>query len=91
MEVSLCRLHESNIFDERAVFSRDACHVFPQCVLTVMPLIEDLITVVMTRACTGCCPGPLLCSVLSLSCQGRVCSPIVGAEAPVLFLNCNMR
>ena len=46
-------LHESNIFGVRALFSMDACHVFLQCVLAVIPLIE-CVTVVVTRAYTGC-------------------------------------
>ena len=35
MGVSLCRF---NIFGVRTVFSMDACHLFPQCVLVVIPL-----------------------------------------------------
>ena len=51
---SLRSLHESNIFGVRAVFDMDACHVFPQCVLAVIPLIGGVIGVVVTRACTVC-------------------------------------
>ena len=51
MAVSLSRLHESNIFGARAAFSMDARHIFPQCVLAVIPLIGS---VAVTRACTGC-------------------------------------
>ena len=36
---SLCSLHESNIFGVRAVFSMDACHIFAQCVLAIIPLM----------------------------------------------------
>ena len=52
--VSLCSLHESNSFGARAVFSMDACHIFPQCVLAVIPLIGGVIGLVVTRAFTGC-------------------------------------
>ena len=54
MGASLCRLHESNIFGVRAVFSMDAYHIFLQCVLAVIPLIGGVISVVVTRAYTGC-------------------------------------
>ena len=37
---SLCSLCGFNIFGARAVISIDACHLFPQCVLIVMPLIK---------------------------------------------------
>ena len=40
-------------FGVRAVFSMDACHVFPQCMLDVIPLIGGVTGVVVTRACTG--------------------------------------
>ena len=36
---SLCSLCEFNIFDVRAVFIMDACRLFPQCVLVIIPLI----------------------------------------------------
>ena len=51
---SLCSLCGFNIFDVRAVFCMDACHVFLQCVLAVIPLIGGVTGVVVTRACTGC-------------------------------------
>ena len=37
--VSLCSLCGFNIFGARAVLSMDACCLFPQCVLAVIPLI----------------------------------------------------
>ena len=37
--VSLYSLCESNIFDKRFVFSIDACHIFSQCVWTIIPLM----------------------------------------------------
>lgn len=54
VRVSLCNLHESNIFGARAVFSMDVCHNFSQCVLAIIPLIGVLICVVVTKACTRC-------------------------------------
>ena len=45
------------IFGARAVFSMDACHLFPQCMLAVIPLIGDVTDVVVTRACTRYCVG----------------------------------
>ena len=53
MGASLCSLCEFSIFGVRAVFSMDACHVFPQCVLAVIPLIGGETAVVMIRDCTG--------------------------------------
>ena len=40
-------------FSVRAVFSMDVCHVFPQCMLAVIPLIGGLAGAVVTRSCTG--------------------------------------
>ena len=40
-------------FGARAVFSMDACHLFPQCVLADIPLIGGVTGVVVTRAHTG--------------------------------------
>lgn len=43
-------LHYSDIFGARAVFGADASHIFPQCVLAVIPVTGDVITVMVTRA-----------------------------------------
>ena len=53
--MSLCSLHVNSLifFGVKAVFSMDACHVFPQCILAVIPLIGGVTDVVVTRACTG--------------------------------------
>ena len=40
-------------FGMGAVFSIDACHVFPQCMFVLIPLIGGVTDVVVTRACTG--------------------------------------
>lgn len=76
MGASLCGPHESHLFGARAVFSMNACHIFPQCVL-----IRGLIGIV-TRACTRCWVGsPLLCSCHS-PITGKVCFPVVGVDIP---------
>ena len=38
----LCSLLVSSIFGTRAVFSMDACHVFPKGLLAFVPLIEGV-------------------------------------------------
>ena len=40
-------------FGARAVFSVAGCHLFPQCMLAIIPLIGGVTSVVVTRACTG--------------------------------------
>ena len=80
---SLCSLHGFNIFGARAVFSMDACHLFPQCVLALIPLI---------RGCHWWCGDQRLHWMLSgaffLPCgchnpvRDCVCSLVVGVEAP---------
>ena len=40
-------------FGARAVVSVDACHLFPQCMLAIIPLIGGVTVVVVARACTG--------------------------------------
>ena len=54
VEVSLCSLCGFNIFGGSAVFSVDDCHVFPHCMLAIIPLIGGVTGVVVTTACTGC-------------------------------------
>ena len=46
-----------------------AFHVFPQSVLAIILLIEDLIHIVISRAYTGCWVG--LALLLSQPCQGQ--------------------
>ena len=50
---SLCRLHGFNIFWGEGCFSIDVCHLFLQCMLSVIPLIGGVTDVVGTRAFTG--------------------------------------
>ena len=40
-------------FGARAFFCMNVCHLFPQCMLAVIPLIGGVSDVVVTRACTG--------------------------------------
>ena len=54
MWVSLCSLCLCNIFGERAVFSMDACHSFPHCVLPIILLIMGETGIVVITACLEC-------------------------------------
>ena len=79
----LCSLWESNIFGVRAIFSTDACHVFPQCVLALIPLTGGVIVIVLTTVWTRHWRGSLLCSVLVNSpASNGVCSLVIGVETP---------
>ena len=51
--VLLCRQCVSSVFGVKAGFGMDAGHIFPQSVLTIFPLIEDMVGVVISRACDG--------------------------------------
>lgn len=73
MGASLCRLCDSNIFWCKAVFSIDAYHVFPQCVL-LLRRCDWSLHWRLSRA------SSLLCACHS-PVGGRVCSPNVGAKA----------
>lgn len=48
------------LFRARAVCSVDACRLFPQCMLAVIPRIGS-VTGVVTKACTGYSARPPLC------------------------------
>ena len=85
MGASLCGLHESNVFGARA-FSMGACHVFPQVVLAVIPLIQGVIGGVVTRACTGCWAGPPLCSVVVKALSGTGSLPSCWSRSPQICL-----
>lgn len=58
--MSLCILYMFNVFGVRAVFgvrdvfSVDACHLYPQCMLTIISLTGDMTDGLMTSSCTGC-------------------------------------
>ena len=62
--VGVCSLHESNIFCVRTIFGMDACHIFSQGLQGVIPLIEGVIVVAVTRASNGCWVGSPFCSVV---------------------------
>ena len=90
MEVSLCRLCESNIFGMRAVFGMDACHIFPQSTLAIVSLIAGMFGVVMTKAYTGGRASSLLCGCHSPA-EGKVCSLVIGVKPPDPALCCSVR
>lgn len=48
----------------------DACHVFPWCVLAIVPSMGAVIGVVVTRAYTKCPEGPPLPSVAATALLG---------------------
>ena len=78
MGASQCSLCECNNFTVRAVFGMDACHLFPHCMLPIIPLIGGVTGVVVTRA-SGI--SSLLCDCHSPS-RGRFDSPVVGVQDP---------
>ena len=58
----LCSLYGFNNFlCVRVAFSIDDCHLFPQCMLAIIPLIGGVSVVLVIRTCSGYCAGPLLC------------------------------
>ena len=58
---SLYSLHGFNMFGVRIIFSMDACCLFSQCMLAIIPLIGGVSAVLVIRTCSGYCAGPLLC------------------------------
>ena len=62
--VEVCNLLEPNIFGVRTVFGIDACHIFSQGLQAVIPLIEGVIAVAVTRASTGCWTESPFCSLV---------------------------
>ena len=42
----------------------DVCHLFPQCLLAIIPLLGGVTEAVAIRVTTGCCAVPPLCSVV---------------------------
>jgi hypothetical protein len=71
-------------YGARAIFGMDACHLFPHCMLPIIPLIGGVTGVVVTRA-SGI--SSLLCDC-HCPVKGRVCSLVVGVKAPGLILSC---
>ena len=68
--VSLRRLCESNIFGARAVFGIDASHVFPQSVLSVIPLIGGVMVLWCPEPALDVQWGLLFALCLSQPCWG---------------------
>lgn len=64
------------------VFILDACHLFPQCMLAVIPLIGGVTDVVVTIACL------FFALWLSLPCQGQGLLLSCWDGAPDLLLSC---
>ena len=71
---SLCSLCGFNSFGKRKVFSMDVCHLFPQCLLAIIPLLGGVTDVVVIRVIARSCAVPPLCSV--------VVTVLSGAGAP---------
>ena len=65
--VSLCDLHGFYIFGLRAVSSMDACCLFSQSVLAIIPLISSVTGVVLIRACIGYWVELPLCSMIAMA------------------------
>ena len=51
-------------FGARAFYSIDVCHLFPQCMLAIIPLIGGVTDVVVTRTCNVYSREPPLHSVV---------------------------
>ena len=62
------------LFGVRAVFSIDACHLFPRCMLIIIPLI-GMTDVVVTRPWPEYLMGPPLCSVIVNAVSGVGSAP----------------
>lgn len=75
MGATLCRLFKSNIFGLRVVFGRDACHIFPQGVLSISHVIGVLIGVGVTMAFTECWVGSSLYPVVITALLGSESAP----------------
>ena len=71
MGAFLCSLHESNIFGARAVFGMDACHIFPQGVLTIIPLIGGVLVLWLPEPALDVGQGLHFALWLSQPCQGQ--------------------
>ena len=89
--VSVCGLHVSNIFGARAVFSKDICCIFPQCMQVVSRLIEGM-TALVTTACRGYRERLPLCSVIVTVLAGAGLTPqLLVYKAPDSLLSCTVR
>ena len=54
----------------RADFGMDTSHAFPQGMLADIILTGQVVGVVVSRGCTGCCVGPPLCSTAVVALTG---------------------
>ena len=53
----------SNIFGAGAISGINACHIFPQSVLGIIPLIGGVTDILVSSSCTGYWAVPPLCSM----------------------------
>ena len=70
-----CVIFMSLVFLVQGLFWVWSCHVFPQGVLAIVPLIEGLVGIVVTTACPWCWVVPSLCSVPVTALSGTGSSP----------------
>ena len=80
--VEVCNPLESSIFGVRTVFGRDAFHIFSQGLQAVIPLIEGVIALAVTRASTGCWTESPFCSVVVPALSWDSLIPGVGTKVP---------
>ena len=81
----LCSLHESNVFDVRAVHSMDTLISFPQCVLAVILLTGGVINIAVTTAALYVEQGLLFALWLSHPCQGQSLFPSCWGRSPQIW------
>lgn len=75
MRVSLCSLCESSIFDAKSVFTMDAYHILPRCLLALIPWVGGVIGAVVIQAFPGYWLRPSLCSVVVTALSGAGSAP----------------
>ena len=76
--ILLCSLHEFNLFGVRATCSMDPCHLFPQGMLAIIPLVG------VTDAALGIEWGLLFALWLSLPYPGQGLLPNYWSRSPQL-------
>ena len=69
------------MFGVRILFSMDACGLFSQCMLAIIPLSGGVTDVQLPEPAWRL-SGAFFFSWLSYTCRGRVCSLAVGVESP---------
>ena len=89
--VAVCSLHESSILGVRTIFGMDACHIFSQGLQAVIPLIEGVIVVAVTRAHNRCWVRSPFCSVVVTAVMGQSDPQLLEQKLPDLVLSHGMR